>query len=404
MLTETPRQVLSSMIHPALEVPLPHQAFWVGHRRRSLSRGSGRSRSRRGRETRDDLKRLEKPINLIVAAQARGNLPADVVPLYKEICDTNDKDDIFPHEARKEVELLDPYTKDRYFRKPNPDPAGRARAKEMFTALSRIVGRAGDMQNTARSEASWNMFVHGPLLDLVYSGDLPRPDRADEVRVQWDYITTATIAGGSIPFFRSTAYQPAEPALTISTDTSVLSPSEEGSRLSLSQMRSSSVKVDFVLALNASEKTPLRRAISSIINHEDQAIPHVNQTAYQFLKDTPIAVSIETKKETTSTESIMQLGLWTAAWYKHMYGLREHLAGPGPKPSFGSILLIQIIGHTWQVYCVHDSSSSIDVRGPFLLGSTDGITSVYVLLKSLEAIRRWTEDTFYTSVQRWFLV
>lgn len=367
-----------------------------------------RKRSRSKPKTRAVLGQLEKPIRIFAIHHARERLPADVATLYTQIFDANDRDNIVPHEVRQEVERLEPDVKDRYFRKPDPDANGRSRAKEVFATLSRIISRAADSHIHRRSESGWNQAVHVPLLDLVYTAAIPRQAGQGveaRVSVRWESVSSATITSDSIPFLRATSHSSAQPAISVSADTSILSGSgsEAGSHLSWSQMRSSSVKVDYVLAIDVPEETPLREAISFVTNHEKAAIPHVNQTAYLPLKDSPIAVSIETKQETPSKDPLVQLAIWTAAWYQHMCDLREHLVGAGPKPPLGSVLLVQVVGHTWQLYFAHDIQSAIDIYGPIPLGSTDNILSAYVLLNSLEAIKRWTEDTFYSSMKRWFL-
>lgn len=102
-------------------------------------------------------------------------------------------------------------------------------------------------------------------------------------------------------------------------------------------------------------------------------------------------------------DPLVQLAIWTAAWYQHMYDFREQLVGAGPKPAFGSVLLIQVVGHAWHLYIEHDTASSIDIYEPESLGSTDGLIPIYVLYNSLEAIKEWVKDTFCTNMQTWLM-
>jgi hypothetical protein len=156
--------------------------------------------------------------------------------------------------------------------------------------------------------------------------------------VRFELVTSATIAGDSIPFLKGPNGL-REPACSVSMD-SLATGSEEGSgagsdapsNISISRMRSSSAKVDYVLALDMPTGTPLARKVSDLIHLDAPALPHINQTAYLALMKSLIAVSIETKTETAGDDPLVQLGIWTAAWYQRMYDLRTYLVGPGPKP------------------------------------------------------------------------
>lgn len=41
--------------------------------------------------------------------------------------------------------------------------------------------------------------------------------------------------------------------------------------------------------------------------------------------------------------------------------------------------------------------------GPISIGLTEDIVSFYILLSSLEAIKTWISETFYHSIEAWFL-
>lgn len=217
----------------------------------------------------------------------------------------------------------------------------------------------------------------------------------------------ATIAGDSIPYLRDSSGDPKAPACSVSSASFMPSDSSAERAPSLSNMKSSGVKVDYVLALDIPEDTPLRNTIGDVIYNAVRGSnrpPHVNQTAYLALKDSPIAVAMEMKSENSSQDPLIQLGIWTAAWYEHMYDLRTVLAGPGPKPPLVSVPIFQVIGHQWYVYFVQDAVTSLNVYGPISLGSSVNVISMYILLNSLEAVRVWIEGTFRVSLEAWFML
>lgn len=300
----------------------------------------------------------------------------------------------------------------RYFRPPNPADQGRAIAE--LATLRFIHHLAQDSCVHQRDESAWNNLVHTPLLQLVFASDIepvtelgevegiPDVTQDAKIRVRAEPVMSANIAGDSIPFLRKGLNGSDELACSVSAESLLVSEkSDAGNNLSLSMMRSRGVKVDYVLALDVPEGTPLRKAIKKLIR--ESPLPHVNQTPYRPLKESPIAVSIETKTETSGQDPLIQLGVWTAAWYQRMYDLRLQLTGPGPKPQLISVPLIQVVGHQWQVYFAQDMGASLNIHGPVPLGSTASILQIYGLLASLEAVKQWIEGAFCTGLEAWLM-
>lgn len=58
-----------------------------------------------------------------------------------------------------------------------------------------------------------------------------------------------------------------------------------------------------------------------------------------------------------------------------------------------SLLLIQVVGHVWQIYFACNMGTHIDLYGPMTIGSTENITLIYALLSSLQSIKAWIETT-----------
>lgn len=350
------------------------------------------------------LAQLEKPVRvhaLPTLADAVAKLPVDITPLYRRIVTAIGLQKIIPHEVRQEVAGLIVESPG-YFR--DTDTSG---ARGALRRLKSILRKASDGQSRQRCETAWYIHVHSPLLDLLFDPDIPDTDEITKARARYEPVMSAGIAGNSIPFLRGAhGGVTSEPACSVSLDSEALG-SEEGSRApsnaSMSKVRSHSAKIDFVVALDVPDNTPLQRTISYLID-DGRAQPYINQTAYLPLKESPIAVSFEMKTEARgSGDTFVQLGIWVAAWHKRMYDLRSCLIRAAPKPSLVSVPLVQVIGHTWHVYFACDRGTSIDVYGPVGLGSTESILSIYALLGSLEAMRDWVETTFYSSLQSWFM-
>lgn len=86
--------------------------------------------------------------------------------------------------------------------------------------------------------------------------------------------------------------------------------------------RSSSKKVDYVLAMDVGSNSRLQKVLSLHLHNEaidHGLIPHVNQTLYPPLQYSPIACSIETKVAVAAQDPMLQLGIWVAAWHKRMH-------------------------------------------------------------------------------------
>lgn len=364
----------------------------------------------------DVLEELQKPIHMRAVShysEALRSLPADIIPLYERITAANELDGIMPFEVREVVRQME-RDKAHYFHPPNP--ADKGEAMVVFATLRAINRRAIESQINQRDESAWNHLVHTPLLQILFASEIKpdtelygeagtqEPAEDTKVRVRMEPIMSASIAGDSVPFLQASSDGLVDLACSVSAESRLVSETSYNSKsnLSLSMMRSRGVKVDYALVMDIPEGTLLRKIIQKVIH--TSPLPHINQTACPPIKESPIAVSIETKTDTSAQDPLIQLGIWTAAWYKHMYDLREHLAGPGPKPRLVSVPLIKIVGHQWQVYFAQDLGASIDMFGPFPLGSTASILSTYALYTSLTAVKEWIEEAFYAGVEAWLTV
>lgn len=169
-----------------------------------------RARSLSPTKKTQSLGALKKPIHHVALQDnATEQLPADVRDLYNRIYEiTVEHESIFPWQARDEIiqatgrKFKDSwfYGKDKtYTSGGKGEPAvvdGAVTAATATAALAElsvlreIEDAAWECRDQGRSEAAWNMEVHGPLLKLGVSGHR---------RVRRELITTAQITKAFVP-------------------------------------------------------------------------------------------------------------------------------------------------------------------------------------------------------------
>lgn len=385
---------------------------------------------------------LDKPVS--VKSMGEGDLAEDIKPLHNCIQYTSKfLIEVLPGELRAEIEAaenqpLPPHC----FRK--PDPGGPSRQTlATLAGLCRITEAAKTSRKLRRYEDAWNSLVQTPLLDLVF-GSQPLEARKQEqqqtVSVRFEPVMSATISYQWIPRLnRGLVSQEVKQQSNLSdlacsvTAGSAVS-SEASSDVSvpkdLLHTRTDSKKVDYVLVLDIADGTPLKTIISDLILkaalHPNSPPPHVNQTTYHPIRDSPIAVSIETKQDYSSRDPLLQLGIWVAAWHRRMWSLysarglalldeqfrnastsdqqpsSEPQCAVPTRPKMVSLPLVVVTGHEWQIYFACDRDTSIDVYGPLSMGSTATLLDAYVLLSCLLRLKEWIETTFYQALKDWF--
>ncbi|KAK0749501.1 hypothetical protein B0T18DRAFT_479502 [Schizothecium vesticola] len=223
-----------------------------------------------------------------------------------------------------------------------------------FYKLRAIKDVARECQRLRRSEAAWNVRVHGPLLELALS--------RQRGSVVYENATDARI----LPSFRPSLFT--------------------GEVVPECQM------VDFVIAprlspeLDAAIKkrmAELSMSARSTALAEDQF--YVNQTDCPPLAFSPSAVTIVTKGSGGSTEEgRLQLG---------MLGVGGGTEGP-PLPTLPLILVHE---HQWWLYFAVDRRSTDDLSHSYQLLTVLGLLSTWVDT----IFRGWTTDTFAHQLDVW---
>lgn len=383
------------------------------------------------------LRLLETPIYERGTDGCDDVLPRDIQSLHDNLLRTGYNEGVIPNEVLTQVR--------------NKVGAGRARpsffceqatpdAGALHTALCDISREAIGAQENEYHESGWNHCVHWPLLKLVFSSTPPslipsqaaakkdaQPKAQPEIQVKVRVVAAmaVTILSDCIPGMadlETPTFRDASAPAAASSETSFSSlnsssqyPDSEYPDTEYGQRnRSDSKKVDYVLAIDPLDSTPLDKVISFWTQHEavnHGSLPHVNQTLYRALQKGVIACSIETRVEFQPNDPLLQLGIWTAAWHKRMYNLRKYILNISDLPSdypsrtnlLPSTLLIEVVGHLWRVYFVCDRSTSIDLYGPFPIGSTGDLVGLYGLVASLKAIKAWIETAFSVGMSQWLM-
>lgn len=400
-----------------------------------------------------------KPWNAEELATRSSSAFQQIEHLYDQILDANQwRRGIVPGEIREQFTAT---YKKTHRRAPLPDcfrppdlsfanadgftPADHAKAELI---LLRDVLREAVLSKTyQRNECGWNTHVYAPLLRQVFRHqDGQTEAEAGKTSVRVETIMTATMEGDSIPLKRSADNSAAAGSssaglnnsdllsefcvtVTASSASSALSGvvvegigSSQQRDLAHLQSRSDTKIVDYGLVMDLPGDSALQEALSDLATRVciEGGRRHINQTAYQSIQDSVMAVSIETKTELSAVDPLLQLGVWTAAWYKRMGFLRREVFATSvasvhdeqqllqhrrleQQRRLVPVPLIAIVGHQWDLYfACFDAATSITIHGPVKMGCTESILDIYVLVASLKAIREWVQGTFKRAMEDWF--
>ncbi|KAH8159240.1 hypothetical protein CIB48_g8994 [Xylaria polymorpha] len=376
-----------------------------------------RSRSTSPIKGRLDLQKLEKPVRIDgLEDDESDTLPADIQTLYTRLRLISE-----PHHQPLDHHGLgsDPPPS-----MGSNDAVKTVAADALLSRIRRIRHQAISSTKFQRHECGWNNRVHMPLLELAFESESESESEPDSVSVSEEQCSWkasirvepamfATISRESIPrlgkLFTGSdagsvlAWSASEESINTGQSTSQPDPTP-------TRPNSDSKKVDYVVVVDVVKDAPLKKIILELIlSVWDGALAHVNQTAYQAVSESLIAVSIETETISSSRDPLLQLAIWVAAWHQRMgqlrtIRLRHAMRVNDPKqPKLVSVPLIVATGHDWDIYFACDEGSSITLRGPLRIGSTATDLQLHILLCSLKAVKSWIKKTFYRSMCDWFM-
>lgn len=223
-------------------------------------------------------------------------------------------------------------------------------------------------------------MVYYPLLNLALCEHRGSAEGASPPEVMAELVTSATIAGDSVPRLNTLRKRDSAGNLRSSDAGSILacsvSVSGASSLSSVSfwdgpsaeQVHSKhrSKKAAFALVLVPPPR--LSAAIERACNFDS-----VNQSLYGPFRDTPIACAMGTKTATAGTDPIVQLAVWTVAWYRRMDALWREVHGKDVNAAAGrshmvSLPVIIAVDHEWSMYFAVD-------RGDRIVSSLDALRS-----------------------------
>ncbi|KAI0149498.1 hypothetical protein GGR57DRAFT_504680 [Xylariaceae sp. FL1272] len=283
-------------------------------------------------------------------------LPVDVQTLHSKITQFGEfRNGIAPGELSdniKAVEGID-IPKSCFRRATEPaiiDPTITA----TFDALCKVVTKSQVSLSLRREEDAWYSLVYTPLFEMVFESSpltlrpmeeahLQQPSSSTEgISARFEPAMSAAIAHNSAPCWQQ-GY--------------VASPTEE-SRLE----DDPACLADYVIVLDMEKNTPLQQVIKKIFFPLAQDEPtrpyYIAQTGYNAIQESPIAVSTGVKETGAATDPLLQLALWTVAWYLRMRrvflyrdnGIRKvqkRLADHPGKGLLPTLPLIVVVGADW---------------------------------------------------------
>lgn len=253
-----------------------------------------------------------------------------------------------PQQVRSELDsLTGRKLRDSWFTHDSSQDTGPIHTE--LDALREIERDARECMRGGSCEGAWNVDVHAPLLKLAM---------APYAEIRREIVTSARIASPFLP----------------QTDVGV----DVESKM-----------IDFALILESLTDL-VRAAVSS--QHKDRQF--INQTPYVSIQHSPIAVSIETKTAGTAEEGRVQLGVWTAAWYKRINTLLRQQASP-----VVTLPLVLVVEHEWKLFFAYDRGDHLEIIGDMSIGDTKSIIGLYTILAVLRQLAEWIRSTF----EPWFI-
>jgi hypothetical protein len=117
--------------------------------------------------------------------------------------------------------------------------------------------------------------------------------------------------------------------------------------------------VDFALLLAPPADSPLQQAMKRLLRNLPLNMKSLSQSDYGPLRHYPAPVAIETKTSSGNMEEAkVQLGVWTAAWFKRMGDLSRH----GDRDNGEAMIavpLLMVEAEQWSLYYACDEENGI---------------------------------------------
>ncbi|RSL83490.1 hypothetical protein BHE90_017486 [Fusarium euwallaceae] len=349
---------------------------------------SDASQSKRGRpkspvKSHNSLLALKVPVHFRkMRINTMAMLPPDVHELFRKIQDVSDMEGVIPCEVSQAIKSLSDRAKDRWFYRQSNVSTPESSSiglRQMSPAaeldlLREIEADAEQCDLRNCSEASWNMWVHMPLLKYALSGHPTiRVEPSMSAKIATPFVpTTGGRGGGSVI---------------------------------------ESKMVDFSLLLWLNKGSPqlepddmppeadarLMAAIANKVWAQPRDCQSVNQSMYPPMQFAPIACNIETKTSTSSNQGKLQLSVWTTAWLLRVAKLFPTAS------TMPTIPLLHVVGHDWKISFAYLHGDHVEIVGEHKIGDTSTLLGLYQLVASLRSLADWIATTYRRWAEQVFL-
>ena len=258
-------------------------------------------------------------------------------------------DELRDHDPPDEEDFGDPFG---LFQAESAEPAA------FWHRICEVFEDARYCQEMNMPEVIWNEKVHSRLLELAVVKK-KKEQKQDLASVSYINVTTARIR-----------------------DISLLPAIAASKRIMDAKL------VDFALIL-IGDTCQSNAAAKCILTNVDS----INHTASAYLRYTPIAISIETKRgHVGEDDANLQLALTVHAHFAKL----KQLVAPARHPQIPALPLIKVLGHDWflQVALPPTAEDRIVVYNDQLMGSTNSVPGVFKVIGAVRRLRRWIEDIY----------
>ncbi|KAH8893081.1 hypothetical protein GQ53DRAFT_764152 [Thozetella sp. PMI_491] len=237
------------------------------------------------------------------------------------------------------------------------DSIGSAPTVETVTSILQSAKRC---QEKEQAESGWNMLVHCPLLCAAINGPEESSGGVEQRR----------LAG-------------VEPCTTAAVMSEYL----------LSDMTTKSVDFSLFLDPSLDSDPAAQEAVRAIRRRLPGNV--VNHTEFPPFRNTPLTVSVETKKRKASDtqEAQLQIGIWHMAHWR----LLERLAAQAGGSLDGLPFLPGIVvdGHNWEFVATTRNHQKTILWQERRFGATSDPLGVYRAFWGIQRLAAWTENVYW---------
>ncbi|KAF7554803.1 hypothetical protein G7Z17_g2641 [Cylindrodendrum hubeiense] len=390
------------------------------------TRSTTSTRSRSPVKRMADLQLSAKPIMHLSLSSMPNGLPPTVRPLYKSLRRIATGVGVIPDcikkAARSRVSKQDnrPLRHNYYTPTPNSDDktSGGSRRPTTKATCRRELELVTEVCSTARlwlsenvNEASWNAFVHSPLLKLALyplkefddDNDENDDDDADD---DYDYDDDNDeedneAEGDAQDADSFSVYSP-----VTFWDITTARPHPDCVPRHIRGDTLEAKMVDFCITVSDAHIQDAALRTFNAASLPDAMIPgakpigSINHTEYSPLTRRPISVSIESKAPSGSPDkALAQLSIWAASHFERLRRLRDVKRRQQGDAATEACIpmalpLLLAIGSSWRLYFAVDTDRDIVIVDTIKLGDTDQLVGCYQVVAALRELARWTETTF----------